>query len=45
MDELTPLHGLWARTTLHWSSIRMRNARGWEEVTSQTEPPGRDAPA
>lgn len=29
MERLTPLRGLWEETTLHWSSIRMRNARDW----------------
>lgn len=29
MERLTALHGLWEETTLHWSSIRMRNAQGW----------------
>ena len=29
MERLTPLHGLWETTTLHWSAIRMSNAQDW----------------
>ena len=29
MERLTPLYGLWDTTTLHWSSVRMSNARDW----------------
>lgn len=36
MDRLTPLWGLWERTTLHWSSIRMSNARDWSAPASVT---------
>lgn len=36
MDDLTPLYGLWEETTLHWSSIRMHNARGWDAPTEDS---------
>ena len=29
MDRLTVLRGLWEHTSLHWSGIRLRNARDW----------------
>jgi hypothetical protein len=38
LDRLAPLYGLWETTTLHWSAIRMRNARDWEP-TAGTVPP------
>lgn len=38
LDRLTPMRGLWESTTLHWSSIRMRNALDWEP-TAGTVPP------
>lgn len=34
MDRLTPLLGAWERTTLHWSGIRLRNARDWAAAPS-----------
>ena len=34
MDRLTPLRGVWERTTMHWSGIRLRNAQGWELPSS-----------
>lgn len=30
MERLTPLAGVWDRTTLHWSGIRLRNALDWD---------------
>ncbi len=39
LDRLTPLQGLWERTTLHWSSIRMRHARDWAGPAGGTVPP------
>lgn len=38
MDRLTPLWGFWETTTLHWSSIRMRNAQDWAP-TPRSVPP------
>ncbi|MCK9487173.1 MAG: hypothetical protein M0R73_10835 [Dehalococcoidia bacterium] len=35
MERLTPLAGVWEGTTLHWSGIRLRNARGWTVASSQ----------
>jgi hypothetical protein len=40
MPRLTPLHGLWETTTLHWSSIRMGNARDWGETQPTPIPEG-----
>jgi hypothetical protein len=34
MDRLTPLLGLWERTSLHWSGIRLRNALDWPAAPS-----------
>lgn len=39
LDRLTPMRGLWETTTLHWSSIRMRNARDWDAPVGGTVPP------
>jgi hypothetical protein len=43
MDNLTSLYGLWHVTTLHWSGIRLHNARGWEAAhtrAARTDRPG-----
>ena len=34
LDRLTPLRGVWERTTLHWSGIRLRNAQDWDVPTA-----------
>jgi hypothetical protein len=34
MERLTPLLGVWEETTLHWSGIRLRNARDWPSFQS-----------
>lgn len=38
MDRLTPLQGVWEETTMHWSGIRLRNARGWSAPSSPPPP-------